>query len=256
MVAIFLILPPLLCAGLYLFGLVTAVSQSSLFYWLLAVTVLAAILAAAWRRKRNIVLMSAWLFLFCGMLLFSLSEIVEFYLGEGQLWIAELFEAASFFPLVIFIAYAASPLRLIILPGRRRAVYLALGAVVLLAIGVLVLLPWLALPQPAKPGFSPRHAMRLLKPLLDAVLLEPLGLIVLVLGVSQGRDPLLLIGLGLMLGLPADILDSYHLLSRQAAQEQLAHLFSIGSQLYILAGALLCAISPAPQDRSETPPVG
>ena len=71
--------------------------------------------------------------------------------------------------------------------------------------------------------------MRLLKPLLDAVLLEPLGLIVLVLGVSQGRDSLLLIGLGLMLGLPADILDSYH---------------------------LLCAISPAPQDRSETPPVG
>ena len=98
--------------------------------------------------------------------------------------------------------------------------------------------------------------MRLLKPLLDAVLLEPLGLIVLVLGVSQGRDPLLLIGLGLMLGLPADILDSYHLLSRQAAQEQLAHLFSIASQLYILAGALLCAISPAPQDRSETLPVG
>jgi len=97
--------------------------------------------------------------------------------------------------------------------------------------------------------------MWLLKPLLDAMLLEPLGLIVLVLGVGQGRNPLLLIGLGLMLGLPADILDSYQLLGRQATQEQLAHLFAIGSQLYILAGALLCAISPDPQDRFTTLPV-
>jgi len=54
-----------------------------------------------------------------------------------------------------------------------------------------------------------------------------------------------LIGVGLLFALPSDILNSHSLFGRGMLQEQLAYLFAFASQLYILAGALLCALTGA-----------
>ncbi len=248
MVELFLILPLALC-GLLLalelalpLGVLTVLTHSALFYTLLSIAVMGAILAAAFRRRDSATLLSSWLFLFCGILLFSLSELVELLLPADYVWVSEVFEAASFFPLAIGVAYAAAPLRILILPARRRTAYLLLAVVLLAAVGVVIFLPWLA-PWPRTPQDLLRaHSLLLLKPLLDALLVVPLAVVILVLGLRSGRNPFLLIGIGLLLALPGDILESYHLFTGRLFQEQLGHLLAIASQLYILAGALLCAL--------------
>jgi hypothetical protein len=249
MVILLLLLPLAVCGALLALEfalpleLLATLSHSALIYSLLSLAVLAAILAAAWRRRANVVLLSAWLFLFCGVLLFSVSELVEFLLPEGQAWVVEVFEAASFFPLALAVAYMAAPLRILILPARRRAVHLLIGAALLVIVALVVLLPWLLLSSRGAMGSPSARTLRLVKPLLDALLVEPLGLLILVLGVSSGRNPFVLIGVGLLFALPSDILNSHSLFGRGMLQEQLAYLFAFASQLYILAGALLCALT-------------
>jgi hypothetical protein len=249
MVTLFLVLPLGLC-GLLLaleaalpLGILSTLSGSALFYSLLSAAVLGATLAAGFRRRESPTLLAAWLFLFCGLLLFSLSELVELLVTEPFLWTAEVFEAASFFPLAIAVGYLAAPLRILILPARRRAACWAAAAAFLAAVCLVMLLPWLVLSRPSAPSVPLGHALLVLKPLLDALLVAPLAVVILVLGVRAGGAPFLLIGLGLLLALPADVLDSFHLASGSELQEKLAHLLAIGSQLYILAGGLLCALS-------------
>ncbi len=249
MVTLFLILPLALCGVLLALetalplGVLSVLTHSALFYTLLSVAVMGAILAAAFRRRDSAALLSSWLFLFCGILLFSLSELVELLLPVDYVWVAEVFEASSFFPLAIAVAYAAAPLRILILPARRRAAYLLLAVVLLAAVCIVILLPWLAFrPRPAQ-GAVFAHSLLLFKPLLDALLVVPLAVVILVLGLRTGRNPFLLIGVGLLVALPGDILESYHLFTGRLFQEQLGHLLAIGSQLYILAGALLCALT-------------
>lgn len=247
MVTLFLILPLTLC-GLLLaadaalpLGILSILASSTLFYTLLSAVVLAAILAASIRKRASGTLLAAWLFLFCGVLLFSLSELVELLLPESYIWTAEVFEAASFFPLAIAVGYLAAPLRIMILPARRRAFGAAAAAVLLAAVCIVMVLPWLVLPQDRGVPFE--HSLLLLKPLLDAVMLAPLAILIITLGRRVGLNPFVLIGIGLVLVLPADILASFHLASGRLLQEKLAHLLDIGAQLYILAGALLCALS-------------
>jgi len=166
---------------------------------------------------------------------------VELLLPVAYSWTAELFEAASFFPLAIAVGYLAAPLRIMILPSRRRALGAAAAAVLLAAVVIVMVLPWLALPRVKEVPFE--HTLLLLKPLLDAVMLAPLAVVLMSLGRRVGLNPFVLIGIGLVLALPADLLASFHLTSGGLFQEKLAHLLDIGALLYILAGALLCALS-------------
>jgi MYXO-CTERM domain-containing protein len=181
-------------------------ASSPWIYVGLVLAVLAALLAAAWRRRDNAVLLSAWLFLFCGMILVSLGQLIDFYAVQEEAWSSELLEAAAFVPLLIFALYVAAPMRLLLLSRRREVLFWVLGILI-----------------------------------FAGVLLGPVGVFVISLGWLRGREPYPLIGLGLLFSLPADILEHYHLLSHRAQQGQLALLFVLVSQLYFLVGALLAA---------------
>jgi hypothetical protein len=79
-------------------------ASSPAFASALAAVVLAAILVAAIRHRDNPMLMSAWLFFFCGEIILALGWIVEpFVPAEGH-WIEEIFELVAFVPLIVFVA--------------------------------------------------------------------------------------------------------------------------------------------------------
>jgi len=245
MVVVLLIYPIVVAAALFTLdmalpvGLVRMMSGSIVFTAVLSVLVLAAVLVAAYRKKDSPVLMSAWLFLFCGLAILALGSLLDPLLDGHESWAEELFSAASFFPLLFFSLYIASPLRLIILSRRQRALYAIAGIVVLLAVFAIVFLPWLFLYEGPRLHSSTKHLLRLSKPLLDTLLAEPLALLVLVIGLTSGSGPYMFIGLGLMLLIPEDILDHFRLLRELDPHGQLVDLISIASRLYLLNGALL-----------------
>lgn len=245
MVIVLLIYPIVVAAGLFALDavlpieLVNTMSSSTVFTAVLSLLVLTAVLAAAYRRKDNPVLMSAWLFLFCGLAVLSLGALIDPFLSGSESWAEELFSTASFFPLLFFSLYIASPLRLLILSRRQRALYAVAGIVVFLAVFAIVFLPWLLLYEGPRLHASTKHILRLSKPVLDTLLAEPIGLLVLVIGLTSGSGPYMFIGLGLILLIPEDILDHFQLLRQVDPHGQFANLISIASRLYLLNGALL-----------------
>jgi hypothetical protein len=246
MVVLALVAPALVGAALYAlanllgFDLLALVASSPWSYGCLILVALAAVLAAAYRRRDNVVLLSAWLFLFCGMTLVSLGQFVDIYAEAREGWSSEILEDAAFVPLLIFTLYISAPVRLLLLPQRKKLLFWILGAGLFAAVAAVVLVPWLGAAGGAQRGEA-EHLLILAQPLLDVLLLVPVGLFVISLGWLHGREPYPLIGLGLLLTVPGDILEHYHLLSHRALQGQLAFLFALASQLYFLMGALLCA---------------
>ena len=226
---------------------VIAVVSSWALYLGLSLAVLLAVLAAAYARRDNAVLSSAWLFFFCGMLFLSLAELLEMLQVSGPPWVSDLFEVAGFVPLLIFAAYVAAPLRILVVGRRRAALYAVLGLGLILLVVALTLPPWVG-------GGAARHGGRwflVLKPELDALLLLPLALLLLVLGAARRSHPYLFVGLGLLLMLPADLLGYYHLLSGVGLHERLAAVLSVASQIYMLIGALACAFRRLPGARGR-----
>lgn len=240
-----LLYPVIVAAGLFAFdssfarGLLQAASVSVAFTAVTSLSVLAAVLLAAYRRRDNPLLMSAWLFLFCGLAVLSLGSLVDPFLSASESWVEELLATASFFPLLFFSLYIASPVRLLMLSRRQRALYAVAGIVALVAVFAVVFLPWLFVYEGPRLHASTKHLLRLAKPLLDTLLAEPLALLVLVIGLTSGSGPYLFIGLGMLLLIPEDILDHFQLLRQIDAHDRLSTLLSIASRLYLLNGALL-----------------
>ena len=245
MVIFLLLYPIIVAAGLFALDaalpieLVNIMAGSVVFTTVLSLLVLTTVLVAAYRKRDNPVLMSAWLFLFCGLIVLSLGSLIDPFLSGSESWAEELFSTASFFPLMFFSLYIASPVRLLILSRRARTLYLLAGILALLAVFAIVFLPWLLLYEGPRLHASTKHLLRLAKPVLDVLLAEPLALLVLVIGLTSGSSPYLLIGLGLLLFVPEDILDHFQLLQRLDPHGQLSNLISIASRLYLLNGALL-----------------
>jgi hypothetical protein len=243
---IFLALYPLVVVGA-LFALdiplpvelVSVTASSPAIIAVLSVCTLAAVLVAAWRRRDTPVLMSAWLLLFCGLVILSLGSLVDPFLIGDNAWVEELFATTAFFPLLFFALLIASPVRLLILPRRQRVVYLTAGIVVLAAVFAVVFLPWLLLYEGPRLHASSRHLLALVRPVLDTALAEPIALLVLVIGVTSGSGPYFLVGIGLLLFVPEDILEHFKLLQQVDPHGLLTDLISIASRLFLLNGALL-----------------
>jgi hypothetical protein len=219
--------------------LINTLSGSVVITAALSVLALAAILVAAYRRKDNPLLMSAWLFLFCGVVILSVAALIDPFMTNSESWTEELLSASSFFPLLFFAVLIASPVRLLILPRRRRIVYIAAGVVVLIGVCAVVFLPWLLTYEGPQLHASTKHLLRLVKPVLDTILAEPIALLVLVIGLASGGEPYIFIGFGLLLLIPEDVLDHFKLLREIDPQDMLSNLLSIASRLYLLCGALL-----------------
>ncbi len=240
-----LLYPIIAVVGLYLVDLalpmelVAVVDGSFIFTAVLSLLILAAVLVAARRSRQNTVLMSAWLFLFCGLAILSLAALVEPLFPGNESWTEELFSAASFFPLLFFVIYIASPLRLYLFSSRRRTLLAAAAIVVLVAVFAIVFFPWLLLYEGPRLHSSTKHLLRLTKPLLDTLLVEPLALLIVAVGLTPGSGPYLLVGIGLVLLIPEDILEHLQLLQKMDPSGQASSLISIASRLYLLNGALL-----------------
>lgn len=245
MVIVLLVYPLVAIAALSLVDsalpieLVATLRDSAVFTAVLSVLILAAMLASAYRRRDKTLLMSAWLFLFCGFAVLSLGSLVDPFMSGSESWTEELFSAASFFPLMFFALYIASPVRILILTRRQRTLYLVAGVVALLAVCALVFLPWLFMYAGPRLHASTKHLLRLVKPVLDTILVEPLALLVLVIGLAGGGGPYVLIGIGLLLFIPEDILDHFQLLKDVNLHNLFSDLLSIAARLYLLNGALL-----------------
>jgi len=250
MVILLLLYPIIVAAALFAIdaavpiGLINIMTGSVVFVTVVSLVVLTAVLVAAYRQRDNPVLMSAWLFLFCGLIILSLGSLVDPFLSGRESWVEELLSTASFFPLMFFSLYIAAPVRLLIFSRRRRILYLAAGIVALLAVFAVVFLPWLLMYEGPRLHSSTKHLLRLAKPILDTLLAEPLALLVLVIGLTSGSGPYLFIGLGLLLLLPEDILDHFQLLRQLDPHGQLSNLISLVSLLYLLNGAMLGIFKP------------
>ncbi len=223
-------------------GLVALITSSSAFNAALCAVVLAAVLAASLRHRGRTVLMSAWLFFFCGALILALGYLVEPFVPEDASWVEELFETVAFFPLVIFVAYVASPLRIVMLSRARRRLYTVLGIVLLVGVAAVVFLPWALAREGPRLHSSAENLMHLAQTVLDIILLEPIILVLLVIGLSQGSRAYFLVAVGLLILLPEDIVGSFRDLRLWDLYGQYSHLLFVGSQLYILNGALLGAL--------------
>ena len=105
MVVLLALVPPVLAAALLVAeaalpgDLIAPLVSSWPVYAGLSAAALAAILVAAWGRRDSAALSSAWLFLFCGMMLLSLCELVELVGFQSDPWVSDVFETAAFFPL-------------------------------------------------------------------------------------------------------------------------------------------------------------
>jgi hypothetical protein len=247
MVIFLAVYPLLIVVGLYGLDevlpipLINTMSSSLVITAALSLAILAAVVAAAWRNRENTLLMGAWLFLFCGLTVLFLGSIADPYLPGGESWTEELFSVASFFPLFFFMLFIASPVRLLILPRRQRLLYLGAGILLLLAIFALVFFPWLLVYEGPRLHASTKHLLRLAKPVLDTLLVEPLALLVLAIGLTSGGGPYLFIGVGLLMFIPEDILDHFQLLRQLDTHGLVFNLISVASRLYLLNGALLAA---------------
>jgi hypothetical protein len=245
MVILLAVYPLLVAVGLYALDealpveLINAISGSVLITAVLSLAILAAVLAAVYSSRKNTLLMSAWLFLFCGLFVLFLGSVIDPYLPGSESWTEELFSVGSFFPLLFFVLFIASPVRLLILPRRQRLIYIVGGILVLLAVFAAVFLPWLLVYEGPRLHSSTKHLLRLARPVLDTLLAEPLALLVLAVGLTSGSGPYLLIGVGLILFIPEDILDHFQLLRQLDSHGLLFNLISIASRLYLLNGALL-----------------
>jgi hypothetical protein len=245
MVIALVLYPMIVAAGLFLFdpslarGLLRMASDSVVFTSVLSLSVLTSVLVAAYRRRSNPLLRSAWLFLFCGLSVLFLASMIDPFLSGNEPWIEELFATASFFPLLFFSLSIASPLRLLMLSRRQRTLYSIAGIVVLLAVFAAVFFPWLLIYEGPRLHASPKHLLRLTKPVLDTILAEPIALLVLVIGLTRGSGPYLFIGLGMLLLIPEDIFDHLSLLRQMDPHGQFSTLLSVVSRLYLLNGALL-----------------
>lgn len=230
--------------------LLVVLSSSWAAYLALSFAVLAAILAAAYARRDNVILSSAWLFLFCGMMLLSLAELLEMSAAAQSWWVSDLFETAGLVPVLIFVGYVSAPLRILVLDRRRAILYAVIAAAVILLVALLTFVPWL------RPGGRPHpgRLLRVLKPELDALLLSPLALLLLTLGAVRRAQPYLFVGIGLLLMLPSDLFSHYHAVSRVALHEQLATMLLFMSQLYVLTGALACVLTGCRETGGKTEP--
>jgi len=256
-VTAFLIYPLVALAALFVVDLylpmelVAFTASSPIIVAALSALTLVGVLAAAYRRKDNPVLMSAWLFLFCGLLVLTLGSLMDPFLSGSDAWVDELVAAAAFFPLLFFVALIASPMRLLMLTRRQRILYAVLGAAAVLAVFAVVFLPWLLAFEGPSTRASARHVLVLARPVLDAVLTVPLALAVLVLGFRRGGAPYLLVGIGLLLFIPEDIFEHFQLLREEQLRGMLPNLISLGSRLYLLNGAILGLLSR--EDHGGTP---
>jgi hypothetical protein len=247
MVALLALLPLAIAGGLLAFevtlpgDIVIPLVSSPLLYPLLTAAALAAILAAAWRSRANVLLSSAWLFLLCSILLISVAEITEMHSGaEG---VADAFEAVALVPLLFFAGYVAAPLRLLgVTAGRLRLALLAAVSIAfVLAVAALAAGPLLV----AAGSLQPARLVPLLKPELDAVLLVPLAVLLVAFGAAPTARPYWFVGLGLLAMLPADVFGHYHVLTDLAIHDQLSALLRLLSQVYVLIGAMLRATAGA-----------
>ena len=231
--------------------LVIVMNGSLIFTAVLSVVLLAAVLAAAWRNRENAVLMSAWLFLFCGLTILSIASLIDPFFPGADSWTEELVSTASFFPLLFFAVYIASPLRLMLVTQRRRLLSVAGGVVALLAVFAVVFVPWLLLYEGPRLHSTTKHLLHLAKPVLDTLLVEPIALMVLAMGFTRGGRPYVLTGLGLVLLIPEDILEHFQLLQQMDPHGQISILVSVVSRLYLLTGALLAVARPREEKAAD-----
>jgi hypothetical protein len=232
-------------------GIVACVTSSPIFASILSAAVLAAVIIAALRQRDNVVLLSAWLFFFCGELILALGYVMEPFVPPGAHWIEDLFEITSFFPLLVFVAYIASPMRLVILPRARRRAYPVLGALLLIGAIAVAFVPWVVGLESARQSTSAERILHLPQTVLDIVLLEPIALVLLAIGVSRSSRPYLFLGIGLALLLPEDMLVGYGILHAGGILGGYAHFVFVISQLYILNGALLACCRNRPEPDAE-----
>jgi hypothetical protein len=223
-------------------GIVAFVTSAPTFSAVVCAVVLAAIIVAALRQRENIVLLSAWLFFFCGEMILALGYIMEPFVPPGAHWIEEVFELVSLFPLLVFVAYIASPMRILILPRARMRGQLVLGAFLLIGAAAIAFVPWILGFEGSRQNTTPENILHLSQTVLDIVLLEPIALVLLAIGVSSSSLPYVFLGVGLTLLLPEDMLGGYVYLHGGGFFSQYAHLVFVVSQLYILNGALLAGL--------------
>jgi hypothetical protein len=221
--------------------LVRAMSASVAVTTTFSAVILVAVLAASLRSKDNTLLLCAWLFLFCGLVVLFLGSILDPFLPGGESWTEELFSVASFFPLLFFSVLISSPVRIFVWPRRSRLLAFAAGILALLLVFAVVFIPWLLVSEGPRVHPATKQLLRLVRPLLDTILTEPLALLVLGIGLARGSGPYLLTGLGLFLLIPEDILEHFQLLLQLNAHGAVSDLISIASRLYLLNGALLAA---------------
>jgi hypothetical protein len=222
-------------------GITAFVTSSPAFAAALSVAVLAAIVVAAFRQRENVVLLSAWLFFLCGEMILALGTIMDPFVPVEAHWIEEVFEITAFFPLLVFVAYIASPLRILILPRAQTRRYPVLGALLVLGAAAVAFAPWIFGLEGARENPAAENVLHLSQVVLDMILLEPIALVLLAIGVTRSSRPYVFLGIGLVLLLPEDLLNGYLPLHAGALVGQYVHLVFVVSQLYILNGALLAA---------------
>jgi hypothetical protein len=223
--------------------LVAVTASSPIIIAVLSVCTLAAVLVAANRHRENGVLMGGWLLLFCGLLILTLGSLMDPYVSTGDAWIEEIFSTAAFFPLLFFAVLIASPVRLVMLTRRQRTLNRVVSIIVIFAIFAVVFFPWLLLYQGPRHHGTTRHLLALIRPVLDALLTAPLALLVIVIGMRRGSGPYLLLGIGLLLFIPEDIIEHFQLLREAQLHGMVSDLISIASRLYLLNGAILGVFS-------------
>jgi hypothetical protein len=237
---------------LFPLGIGAFVTSTPTFFAGLCAVVLAATVLAALRQRQTLVLLSAWLFFFCGEAILALGYIMEpFVPAEGH-WIEEVFEIVSLFPLLVFVAYIASPLRIMILPRSRTRAWPVLGVLLLAGAAAIAFVPWILGLEGARRSSTPENVLHLSQAVLDMILLEPIALVLLVIGITQSSLPYVFLGVGLALLLPEDLLAGYVYLHGSDFVGQYAHLVFVVSQLYLLNGALLAGF-PRRTEMAEEP---
>jgi hypothetical protein len=245
MVILLAVYPLAVAAGIFLLdrlipvGIVAFVTSTPTFAAILSAVVLAATIVAALRQREKVVLLSAWLFFFCGEAILALGVIMEPFVPPGVHWIEEVFETVSLFPLLLFVAYVASPVRIMIIRRSRLRLYPLVGALLLAGAAAVAFIPWVLGLEGARQYSTPENALHLSQTVLDVILLEPIAVVLLVIGISRSSLPYVFVAIGLALLLPEDLLAGYVFLRGRGLLAQYAHLVFIASQIYILNGALL-----------------
>jgi hypothetical protein len=222
-------------------GVAGQLASAPAFTSTLAAAVLAAVILAAVRHRDNPVLLSAWLFFFCGELILALGWIIEPYVPAEGHWIEEVFELVAFVPLIVFVAYVVSPLRIVLVPRSKTRNALVLAAFLLAAAAAVALVPFVLGIGGARRVPPSEQLLHASQAVLDMVLIEPLGIALIVIGMSRSSAPYAFLGAGLMVLLPEDLLMGYGIFTSADLFGRYAHIAFVVSQLYIVNGALLAA---------------